>query len=280
MRKTIIKILAIVLCAIAVIIGCGFGITYAVLSAGAKNLPEDYSIGKNVKFIAHRGLSGEYYENSEQAFRAAADSDFFYGIETDIYFTADGVAVCAHDDDAFTDAAVTITQSWYSDIAKLPLKENSYGFTGTEICTMDTYLSICAESGKAAVIELKQEDMTDEEIKFIIDSAREYCGDNFVLICFDKAAIEVAESYDNGIVTQHLSNYGFLGLLSVWDGYNISLTHGKMSKTLVREAHKHGREVGVWTVNEYDLVEKYADMGVDYITTNFDYGSMWNESHR
>ena len=272
--------MAIVLCALAVIIGCGFGITYAVLSAGAKNLPEDYSIGKNVKFIAHRGLSGEYYENSEQAFRAAADSDFFYGIETDIYFTADGVAVCAHDDDAFTDAAVTITQSRYSDIAKLPLKENSYGFTGAEICTMDTYLSICAESGKAAVIELKQEDMTDEEIKFIIDSAREYCGDNFVLICFDKASIEVAESYDNGIVTQHLSNYGFLGLLSVWDGYNISLTHGKMSKTLVREAHKHGREVGVWTVNEYDLVEKYADMGVDYITTNFDYGSRWNESHR
>ena len=95
MRKTIIKISAIVLCALAVIIGCGFGITYAVLSAGAKNLPEDYSIGKNVKFIAHRGLSGEYYENSEQAFRAAADSDFFYGIEADIYFPADGVAVCA-----------------------------------------------------------------------------------------------------------------------------------------------------------------------------------------
>ena len=81
MRKTIVKILVIVLCAIAVILGCGFGITYAVLSAGAKDAPQDYSAGNGVKFIAHRGLSGEYYENSEQAFRAAADSDFFYGIE-------------------------------------------------------------------------------------------------------------------------------------------------------------------------------------------------------
>lgn len=270
MRKAVKKILIITLCAFVVIVGCGFCITYAVLNANAKDMPKDYS-GKELRFIAHRGLSGEYYENGEEAFRAAADSDFFYGIETDVYFTSDGVAVCAHDDNAFENENILITESLFADIANMPLKENSYGFRGTEICTFETYLEICGASDKAAVIELKQEDMTDEEITYIIEAARERCGENFVLICFKKSHVEAAETYDKSVVTQHLSNFGFLGLLSVWDGYNISVTHKRMSKTLVNEAHKRGREVGVWTVNEFEDVKKYAEMGVDYITTNFDF---------
>ena len=276
MKRTVKKILIITLCALVVLVGCGFGITYAVLDANAKEMPKDYTAGKEVRFIAHRGLSGEYYENGEEAFRAAADSEFFYGIETDVYFTADGIAVCAHDDNAFENENILITDSLFADMENLPLKENSYGFRGTEICTFETYLKICGASGKAAIIELKQEDMTNEEIIYIIESAREYCGENFVLICFKKSQIEAAENYDKSVVTQHLSDYGFLGLLSVWDGYNISLTHKRMSKTLVNEAHKRGREVGVWTVNEFEDVKKYAAMGVDYITTNFDFSEEWS----
>lgn len=276
MKRTIKKIFIITLCAFVVIVGCGFGITYAVLNANAKEIPKDYTAGSKVRFIAHRGLSGEYYENGEEAFRAAADSGFFYGIETDVYFTADGIPVCAHDDNAFENEDILITGSLFSDIKDLPLKENSYGFRGTEICTFETYLKICGASGKAAIIELKQEDMTDEQIIYIIESAREHCGDNFVLICFKKSHVEAAENHDKSVVTQHLSNYGFLGLLSAWDGYNISLTYKRMSKTLVNEAHKRGREVGVWTVNKFGLVEKYADMGVDYITTNFDFSEEWS----
>lgn len=275
MKRALKKIFIITLCALVVIVGCGFGITYAVLNANAKEMPKDYN-GKELRFIAHRGLSGEYYENGEKAFRAAADSEFFYGIETDVYFTADGIPVCAHDDNAFENEDILITGSLFSDIKDLPLKENSYGFRGTEICTFETYLKICGASGKAAIIELKQEDMTDEEIVFVIEEARKYCGENFVLICFKKSQIEAAENYDKSVVTQHLSNYGFLGLLSVWDGYNISLTHKVMKKTLVTEAHKRGREVGVWTVNEFEDVKKYAAMGVDYITTNFDFSEEWS----
>ena len=276
MKRTVKKILIITLTALVVLVGCGFGITYAVLDANAKEMPKDYTAGREVRFIAHRGLSGEYYENGEEAFRAAADSEFFYGIETDVYFTADGIAVCAHDDNAFENENILITDSLFADMENLPLKENSYGFRGTKICTFETYLKICGASGKAAIIELKQEDMTDEEIVFVIEEARKYCGENFVLICFKKSQIEAAENYDKSVVTQHLSNYGFLGLLSVWDGYNISLTHKVMKKTLVTEAHKRGREVGVWTVNEFEDVKKYAAMGVDYITTNFDFSEEWS----
>lgn len=100
MSKTT-KIFAIVtLCAVlltAAVLAGYFGF----IAANPLNAP-DLSEG-GVRYIAHRGLSSEYYENTEAAFRAAAESSFFFGIETDIYRTADGKYVCAHDNAAFAD---------------------------------------------------------------------------------------------------------------------------------------------------------------------------------
>ena len=44
---------------------------------------------KNVKIIAHRGLSGIECENTNAAFVAAGNRSYF-GIETDVHITADG----------------------------------------------------------------------------------------------------------------------------------------------------------------------------------------------
>ena len=51
---------------------------------------------KNVKIIAHRGLSGIETENTNAAFIAAANRSYF-GIETDIRVTWDGRFAVSHD---------------------------------------------------------------------------------------------------------------------------------------------------------------------------------------
>ena len=51
---------------------------------------------KNTLVIAHRGLSGIERENTNAAFIAAGNRSY-YGIETDIYRTADGQFVVNHD---------------------------------------------------------------------------------------------------------------------------------------------------------------------------------------
>ena len=52
----------------------------------------------NTQVIAHRGLSGIETENTNAAFVAAGNRSY-YGIETDIYRTADGRFVINHDRD-------------------------------------------------------------------------------------------------------------------------------------------------------------------------------------
>ena len=50
----------------------------------------------NTLVVAHRGLSGIEPENTNAAFIAAGNRSY-YGIETDIYKTADGKFVVNHD---------------------------------------------------------------------------------------------------------------------------------------------------------------------------------------
>lgn len=266
----------IITAVIALILGLGVLIWTSVIASeyslrcGEKAI-SDYFADKDVKFIAHRGLSSKYYENSEDAFVAAAKSKFFYGIETDVHFTADGVAVCSHDNDAFEDGNVRITESDYDDIKNMPLKKNSYGYKGKALCTFDKYLNICAKNGKVAVIELKQSPMSEEQIETVVEKAKDVCGENFVIISFSRKSIETVRSIDETVVTQHLvSDNESLGA-ALKDGYNVSDYFRRMNKAVVDEAHGRGRKVGVWTVNNINEVMKLANYRVDFITTDYDF---------
>lgn len=248
-------------------------VMFSVLAALSAKMPEDFVYEKSVRFIAHRGLSSKFYENGERAFLAAAESGFFYGIETDLYFTADGVAVCAHDDDAFTDSSVKITESNYGDIKNLSLKENGYGYTSEAICTFERYLEITAAGDKVAVIELKQPDLTKEQIQELISLSERICGDKFVMISFSAKHVKTVEKIDPDLVTQRLQSNAFTGWFAAAGGYNISLNESAVSAFTVNAAHRRGREIGVWTVNSIDEVKRFTAMGVDYITTDFDFSA-------
>lgn len=247
------------------------GVAFFLVLGSVYRKAEHKETFSNVKFIAHRGLSSKYYENSEEAFAAAGKSDFFYGIETDVYFTADGVPVCSHDDNAFADSGVKITSSNYDDIKNLPLKKSSYGYTGKNICSFDRYLKICAEYGKVAVIELKQWSMNTEQIKTVTDTAKEICGDDFVIISFSKNIIAKVKEIDSAIVTQHLVEDHVSLRNSLTEGFNVSDYFRHMTKALVDESHGKGKKVGVWTVNNIGDIHRYATYGVDYITTDYDF---------
>ena len=53
---------------------------------------------KNVRMVAHRGLSGLEKENTCSAFVAACNRATYFGVETDVHRTADGQFVIFHDD--------------------------------------------------------------------------------------------------------------------------------------------------------------------------------------
>ena len=77
---------------------------------------------KDTKVIAHRGLSGIEFENTNASFIAAANRSYF-GIEADVHVTKDGKFVVIHDDSTgrVSDSKLIIEESTYEELKMVRL---------------------------------------------------------------------------------------------------------------------------------------------------------------
>ena len=125
---------------------------------------------KNTKMIAHRGLSGIELENTCSAFVAAGNRSY-YGIETDIYKTADGHFIVGHDDNykRLSGEEIYLEKETLARLQEVVFfdKDGTKGRVDLRPATLENYLSIVKKYEKHAILELKS-DFTDEEIAKII----------------------------------------------------------------------------------------------------------------
>ena len=120
--------------------------------------------GRDVEFglQAHRGLSNQFPENTALAFREAGKVPYFFGMETDVQMTSDGVLVCMHDRslDRTTDATGKVSDYTWKELRKFWID----GGTGwndkythkLRIPTFKEYLKICKKANLVPYVELKQ----------------------------------------------------------------------------------------------------------------------------
>ena len=126
---------------------------------------------KNTRVVAHRGVSGLETENTAAAFIAAGNRTH-YGVETDIWRTADGRFLCNHDGRTgrICDVDLVIEQSSFDELRALTLRDKDGVSDRAELmlATPAEYRKICEKYGKHAVPELKS-NFTSEEIKSILN---------------------------------------------------------------------------------------------------------------
>lgn len=126
------------------------------------------AIDYGTKYVAHRGYSSKYPENTALAFEKAGQSKRFWGIETDVYNTADGQLVTIHDNSLNRTTNITSSDPNYGKaINSLTFDQiESYNIKGVnksdagkvyseKVPTLSTYLSLCKKYKKHAVLEIK-----------------------------------------------------------------------------------------------------------------------------
>ncbi len=222
------------------------------------------------KFIAHSGFSSTHLGNTEAAFRAAAEMGF-YGIETDIRKTLDGYFICNHDATVLyadgTEKKISTTKR--ANLLSRPLKNDKNG-EAAYLCTFETYLQVCKDGGKVAVIELK--DFTDEydarTILGIVDA--EYDRKKVMFISFSYTSLLSVKKVDPSIELQYLSQTEGDRTLEncLRDNISIDVKQTILTEEMVQTYHEAGLKVNVWTVNEGTDLQRAEELGVDYITTD------------
>lgn len=242
--------------------------------AASQSATPDAALAQESRYIAHRGLSSLYYQNTEEAFVGAGQSDFFYGIETDVWPTKDGKWVCCHDANPFADPEIKVSSTDYQEAITTPLSPQKAGKGVTAegdrfLCSLETYLTVCKTYGKTPFIEIKYSASASELRSLLAAAGAVLSLEKIQFISFHKNVIDSLLALDSSLTVQWLAQNRKSAYWGSRCGYNMDVSAGVLTPSLVKAAHRKNRYISVWTVNDKNEAQKFAAMGVDYITTDF-----------
>ncbi len=242
------------------------------------NRPERYtplSVKRHdVELIAHRGMSSLAPENTTASFELAGKHSF-WGAECDIYRSADGRWIVSHDPNTFRmmNKAGKIESKTYEELIKLKVNRGSgikeYG--ELRICTLEEYLNICKKYGMTAIIEVKGKNNT-EHYGEVVNAVKEI-GANAVYISFHFGdLVKLRELTDAPLYLLVLDMKAEqLELVKTLEGCGIDFNGNRPStfkSGLIKRCIDENIPLISWTVNEPELFEKLAELGVKRITTD------------
>lgn len=225
--------------------------------------------------LAHRGgwAAGTQVENSVAAFAASVALGFRH-LETDVHATADGVLVAFHDDrlDRVTDAAGAIAALPASEVAKARIGSRE------PIPTLDELLDTFPES--CFNIDIKADAATIPLARAVVRHAAQerVCVGSFSTRRIREfrrlTGARVATSVDPVGVVWYAYGVGGRRLL-VPAGQALQVpardeTTGLpiVKRDLLAAAHRAGRLVHVWTVNDPAEMHRLIDLGVDGLVSD------------
>lgn len=210
--------------------------------------------------VAHRGGRAYWPENTLEAFSHSASTGADM-IEMDVQTTSDGVQVIHHD------ASFKANGKTY----KIPSKSyETLKAAKPSLCTLDEALDVIYDTGLDLQLELK--DSADAK-KCVAAIKKHNMEDRTWYISFSTSQLKKVRAQDS----EARLGYIFSGkvpknLYSTVDSLEISalMVHQDLlTQARLDEWHDAGLMVNAWTINTKDGCRKFAQMGVDFITSDY-----------
>jgi glycerophosphoryl diester phosphodiesterase len=247
---------------IALLAACGI----AVLGA---NLGELSRPARPVRVVAHRGSSRKAPENTLSSMRRAAADGADYA-ELDVREAADGVVVVFHDQDLMrlVGRSSKVWDLTSADLANVDIGSTfSAEFAGEGIPTLSQ--AIEAVRGRCGMcIELKMDGRRGDLVRRTVETVREAdFVDECIIISLDYDALAEVEQLEPRQPTGFLVAKALGDLASV-PCEMIGVHTDICTRRLVRRIHAADKAAAVWTVDDEGAMDRFIDMGVDYIITN------------
>jgi glycerophosphoryl diester phosphodiesterase len=229
----------------------------------------------NPALIAHRGGSLEAPENTLAAFRHAISLGIRF-VECDVQMSRDGQLVVMHDEtlDRTTNGTGYLRDHTFEELRRLDAGA-WFGpqFAGERIPSLREVVELCAEEGAGLVVELKAPHINvgiERKVAALIAEMWIQGVDDIWCISFDHEAIRRMYALDPAL------NLGYLYLpgtdfsradhivQAVCPYFGAALEHPEQ----VDNAHRLGKLVFVWTVNDPAHMLSLARIGVDGIVSD------------
>ncbi len=236
--------------------------------------------------VAHRGGAGLAPENTLAAFRAGLESGAD-ALELDVHLTRDGHLVVIHDAATVrtTNVVGEVGEMTLAEIERLDASARSFGppVPAQRIPTFAEVLELAR--GRASVqveIKLRSDGTRYPGIEAAVAGALRQAGmsEQATILSFDFATLQDMKRIDPGlrtcalITTRTLETIGRRGPTAVAGEMaalgvdSVGVDKRWLSENLYRELRSRRLGVGVWTVDNETEMRRFAEMGVDFITSN------------
>ena len=235
-----------------------------------------------VEIVAHRGASFDAPENTLSAMKLAwaqkADA-----IETDLHLSKDGKIVIHHDFDTKRVGGVTnriATQTW-AELQKLDVGGwKDPKFAGEKVPTFESFLAT-VEKGKRIFIEIKVGPEILPELARVIAASGKAPEQMPIIVFSFETAVAAKKKFPKHEVswlhswakdknTGEFPKIADLIAKAKAGGLDgLDLNQGfPVDKGFVKQVKAAGLKLYVWTIDDPTTAKRWADAGVDGITTN------------
>lgn len=238
---------------------------------------KDYTVistSDNVTLVAHRGMRSVAPENTTASFTEAGKHGY-WGAECDVYRTKDGVWIISHDSHTYRmmDKSAFIEKKTYEELMDMNVDNgvNIDKYEDLKICSLEEYLDICKKYNMTPVIELKGKNNT-EYYSEIVELANQFKV-NPVYISFHIENLQTMRRLTQCkmyYLVQKISEDDIQDAKSIENcGIDFNGNKDKNFKSdIIKKCQDAGLELGAWTINEEDALQKLEQYGITLITTD------------
>ena len=226
-------------------------------------------VDRPVLVIAHRGASAEAPENTLAAFRLAAEEQTDL-VELDVQESSDGVVVVNHDQDLMKvgGSPLKIWESTAEQLRAVDIGSRfAPEFSAERVPTLAEALETC--KGRSRVdIELKSyghDERLEERVVELVEAAG--MQSEIVTMSLDHDMVRKMKSlrpdWKSGILVAKS-----IGDLTRLPADFLAVESGMATRRFIRIAHRQGKDVYVWSINDPSKMLQLIGRGADGIITD------------
>lgn len=230
-------------------------------------------------FIAHRGESENYPENTIPAFKSAV-TDGCKWVELDVQLTKDAVPVVMHDPDLkrFTKSNSKVEQLTFKELQAIDAGSwKDPAFSALQIPSLNQVLDEL--NGVGVNIELKRE-IKPEKRSFVVEMIasivkNRHIQQNLIISSFDHEFLNLSKQIMPDVATGLLYTFSFRNvkknILTLIRDTKADFFHCSVKQAnsaWMNILHKHNIPCNVYTVNDLNHLLRLKKMGVSGIFTD------------